>query len=143
MKTFIPKNPGQDRKWVVVDAAGKPVGRLAVEIANLLRGRDKPTYSPQVDTGSFVVVINAGKVKLTGVKEEKKSYKWFSGFRGGLKTMSASEVRVRKPEYMIRHAVKGMLPRNLISRQIYRHLKVYEGAEHPHAAQQPQTVELL
>ena len=118
MKTFVPKNPGENRRWVVVDAEGKSLGRLAVVIANALRGKDRPTFAPQIDTGDFVIVINAAKVRLTGRKEEQKKY-------------------MRYPDRIIRHAVHGMLPKNHMAIQMMRRLKVYAGAEHPHAAQQP------
>ena len=143
MKTFIAKDPGQNREWVLVDADGKPLGRLAVGIANILRGRTKPTFTPHVDTGDFVVVINAQKVRLTGRKEEQKTYRRYSGYRGGLKEVKASVVRERHPERMIQSAVKGMLPRNKLSKQMFRRLKVYAGDEHPHAAQQPQAVNVV
>jgi len=143
MKTFMPKNPGQDRDWLVVDATDKPVGRLAVEIANLLRGRDKPTYTPHIDTGCFVIVTNAEKVKLSGTKEEKKIYQRYTGYRGGLREVTAAVMRTKKPEYIVKHAVKGMLPGNNLARQMYRRLKVYAGSEHPHVAQNPRAVELI
>ena len=143
MKSTVAKNPGKDREWLVVDADGKPLGRLAAKIADVLRGKNKPTFTPQVDTGDFVVVINAEKVKLTGRKEEQKLYKRYSGWRGGLKETTAAAVRERHPDRMVRHAVKGMLPKNHLSRQVFRRLKVYAGSDHPHTAQQPKTVELL
>ncbi len=143
MKSTLPKDPGSDREWILVDAANKPLGRLAVEIANILRGKNKPTFSPQVDTGEFVIVVNAEKVKLTGRKEEQKIYKRYSGWRGGLKQVVAKEVRAKHPERMITQAVKGMLPKNNLSRKTLGRLKVYAGAEHPHAAQQPVLKELV
>ena len=143
MKSTLPKDPGSDREWILVDAANKPLGRLAVEIANILRGKNKPTFSPQVDTGEFVIVVNAEKVKLTGRKEEQKIYKRYSGWRGGLKQVVAKEVRAKHPERMITQAVKGMLPKNNLSRKTLGRLKVYAGAEHPHAAQQPILKELV
>ena len=143
MKTFVPKNPGEIRDWLLVDVADKPLGRIAVEISNSLRGKGKPTFTPHVDTGDFVVVINAEKVKLTGKKEELKLYQSYSGYRGGLKKVPASFVRERHPERMIMKAVKGMLPKNNLSRTILKRLKVYSGSEHPHAAQDPKIVELV
>lgn len=141
MKSFVAKDAGTDREWLVVDAAEKPLGRLAVKIADALRGKDKPTFTPHVDTGCFVVVINAEKVKLTGGKDDKKTYRRYTGFRGGLKEETAAAVRSRRPEFLIEHAVKGMLPKNNLSRKMISRLKVYAGADHPHVAQQPHTVE--
>ncbi len=137
MKTFIPKDPGENRRWLVVDAAGKPLGRLAVEIANALRGKDQPTFTPWVDTGAFVVVTNAAKVKLTGNKEQDKIYQHFTGYRGGLYETTAEEMRAKHPDWMIKKAVEGMLPGNTLARGMMRRLKVYAGAEHPHEAQNP------
>jgi len=141
MKTFLPKDPGDGRKWLLVDADGKTLGRLAVRIADALRGKDRPTFSPQVDTGDFVVVINAEKVKLTGRKEDQKMYKRYSGYRGGLKETKASVLRARHPDRMITLAVRGMLPKNNLCRGMVRRLKVYAGNEHPHEAQGPQKVD--
>ena len=143
MKSFIAKNPGAAREWVVVDAADKPLGRLAAKVADVLRGKDKPTFTPHVDSGSFVVVINAQKVKLTGRKEDQKIYQHYTGYRSGLKETPASVMRERHPERMIELAVRGMLPKNKLSRKILRHLKVYVGAEHPHEAQGAKAVELV
>lgn len=142
MKTFLPKDPGTDREWFVIDATGVPVGRLGVKVANVLRGKDKPTFSPQVDTGAFVVVVNADKVKLTGAKEEKKQYARYTGFRGGHREVPAAVVRARHPERLIQSAVKGMLPKNRLCRHMFSRLKVYAGAEHPHAAQSPRALDL-
>jgi len=125
-----------------VDATDKSLGRLAARVAVILRGKDKPTFSPQVDTGEFVVVINAQKVKLTGRKEEQKLYSRYSGFRGGLKQVPASVVRERNPERMIKNAVRGMLPRNRLARSMFKRLKVYAGEDHPHAAQGPRKIEI-
>lgn len=143
MKSFLPEDPGQDREWHVIDAAGKPVGRVAVRISNLLRGRNKPTYSPQVDTGAFVVVINAEKIKLTGRKEQTKTYQRFSRWPGGLKEFTAAAMRQKHPERIIQEAVKGMLPKNTISRKMFSRLKVYAGDVHPHAAQSPSKIEII
>ena len=142
MRSYIAKDPGDDRPWHLVDADGTPLGRLAVEIANILRGKHRPTFTPHVDTGDFVVVINAEKVKLTGRKEEQKIYQRYSGHRGGLKEIQASEMRERHPDRLVKLAVKGMLPKNNLSRKMISRLKVYAGTEHPHAAQQPAAVEL-
>lgn len=142
MKTFMPKEADIVREWFVVDATDKPAGRLAVVIADVLRGRNKPTYTPHVDTGAFVVVVNAEKIKLTGNKEEKKIYQDFSGYNSGLKESTAKEIRERNPERIIEQAVKGMLPTNRQTRQTLKRLKVYTGSSHPHAAQQTQPLEL-
>jgi large subunit ribosomal protein L13 len=143
MKSFMPKDAGTDREWVLVDAAGKPLGRVAVVISDILRGKTKPTFTPHVDTGDFVVVINAEKVKLTGKKEDQKVYQRYSGYRGGLKEVPVATVRERHPERMIQLAVKGMLPKNTLSRKLASRLKVYAGAEHPHEAQNPRKIELV
>lgn len=138
MRTYSAK-PGEiDRHWFVVDAADIELGRLATRVATVLRGKHKPTFTPHVDTGDFVVVINAEKVKLTGRKMDQKRYHRYSGYPGGLRTLDARTVRETDPERMIMQAVKGMLPKNRLSRQVIRKLKVYGGAEHPHSAQKPQ-----
>jgi large subunit ribosomal protein L13 len=141
MKTFVPKEADIQRDWFVVDATDKPAGRLAVVIANVLRGRNKPTYTPHVDTGDFVVVVNADKIKLTGNKEEKKIYQDYSGYSSGRTETKAKDIRERNPERIIVQAVKGMLPTNRMSRQTIKRLKVYAGAEHPHTAQQVKELE--
>ncbi len=138
MKTSIPKEHEIERRWRLVDADGQPAGRLAAAIADILRGKDKPTFTPHVDTGDFVVVVNAAKVKLSGRKEDQKIYKHYTGFPGGLKEATARVVRERHPERIITQAVKGMLPKNRLSRQMLTRLKVYAGAEHPHEAQRPE-----
>jgi large subunit ribosomal protein L13 len=138
MKTFVAENIENSlREWILIDAADKPLGRLAVTIANSLRGKDKVTFTPQVDTGAFVVVINADKVKLTGRKEQQKIYSRFTGYRSGLKEMTAAALRARHPEQLVQLAVRGMLPRNHQSRTMFKRLKVYAGKDHPHAAQKP------
>jgi large subunit ribosomal protein L13 len=142
MKSFVAKDPGPDREWVVVDAKDRPLGRLAVEIVKVLRGKNRPTFTPHVDTGGFVIVINAEKVKLTGRKEQQKTYERFSGFPGGLKIIKVSVVRQKHPDRLIRLAVKGMLPKTHLSRKLFRRLKVYAGDQHPHAAQKPRVLEL-
>ena len=142
MKTFMPNEADIKREWFVVDATDKPAGRLAVVIADVLRGRNKPTYTPHVDTGAFVVVLNADKVKLSGNKEEKKIYQDYSGFSSGLTETKAKDIREKNPERIIEQAVKGMLPTNRQSRQTLKRLKVYAGPSHPHEAQQVQPLEL-
>lgn len=142
MKTTLPKVSELDPKWVVVDADGKVLGRLAVEIARILRGKNKPTYTPHLDTGDYVVVINAEKVVLTGNKEEDKMYQTFSGYRGGQKEISVARVRATHPERLVEMAVKGMLPKNRLGRQLQAKLKVYAGSEHPHGAQNPEAISI-
>lgn len=143
MKSFAAADLATDHEWLLVDAEDQPLGRLAVKIADVLRGKHKPTFTPNVDTGDFIVVINADKVKLTGKKEEQKIYHRYTGFRGGLKETNAAAMRQRHPDRLIKLAVKGMLPKNNLSRQMFTKLKVYAGQEHPHDAQQPRKVELL
>lgn len=142
MKTTLVKDQDVRRQWYLVDATDKTVGRLAVKIANVLRGRNKPTFAPQSDTGDFVVVINADKARFTGSKEDQKVYTRFSGYPGGLKRIPVRVMRQQHPDYLITHAVKGMLPKNHLARRILSRLKVYAGAEHPHKAQNPQVLEL-
>ena len=136
MKTYFARNEDPiEKKWVLVDASGKILGRMATEIADILRGKNKPVYTPHVDTGDFVVVVNAEKVQLTGKKWDQKFYYRHSGYVGGIKAQSAKEVLEKKPETLIRHAVKGMLPKNRLGRKMINKLKVYRGPEHPHEAQ--------
>lgn len=142
MKSFIAKNPGTERDWLVIDAADQPVGRLAVRIADALRGKDKPTFTPHIDMGAFVVVINAEKVTLSGRKDEQKLYKHYTGFRSGLKELSADVMRAKHPERIVELAVRGMLPKNNLSRSAFRRLKVYAGSEHPHESQHPRELTL-
>jgi large subunit ribosomal protein L13 len=137
MKTFIPKNPGETRGWKLVDATDKPLGRLAVHIANTLRGKTGPAFTPSVDTGDFVIVVNAEKVRLTGRKLEQKEYQRYSGWRGGLKRFSAETMLDKHPDRVIMEAVRGMLPKNNIGHWMLTRMKVYRGPEHPHAAQKP------
>jgi len=137
MKTYLPKNSLDQRKWHVVDADGAILGRLAVQIANILRGRNKAVYTPHLDAGDFVVVINAEKVKVTGKKETDKEFMSYSGWKGGEKYASVEQVRARHPEKLITHAVRGMVPKNRLGRVLMTKLKVYKGAQHPHSAQQP------
>jgi large subunit ribosomal protein L13 len=142
MKTSFLKESEIHRTWHLVDADGKTLGRLSVKIANLLRGRGKPTFARHVDTGDFVVVINADKVKLTGRKDSLKTYTVFTGYRGGQYEIPLAQVRQRHPDRIITHAVKGMMPRTHLSRTILKRLKVYAGTEHPHVAQKPVPVDL-
>jgi large subunit ribosomal protein L13 len=140
MKTFSAKASEVPHKWWVIDASDQVLGRVAVKAANLLRGKEKAVFTPHVDTGDFVIVINAEKVRLTGKKEEQKSYMSFSGYVGGHKSENVRARRARHPELVIERAVRGMIPHNRLGRRVYRKLKVYRGNSHPHAAQQPQTV---
>jgi large subunit ribosomal protein L13 len=142
MKTYVANSNDRERHWYVVDAEGQNLGRLSTQIADLLRGKRKPTYTPHVDTGDFVVVINAEKISVTGNKRTEKRYYRHSGYPGGLKSRTLSEMLDRRPEEVLRIAVKGMLPRNRLARRQITKLKVYAGPDHPHAAQQPQTLEL-
>ena len=130
------------REWWVVDAAGQPLGRVASKVASVLRGKHKPTFTPHVDTGDFVVVINAAQVKATGQKMSQKMYYTHSGYIGSIKSIALKDALVKNAEMPIKHAVKGMLPKNVLGRQLLRKLKVYTGAEHPHAAQNPQPLAL-
>ena len=143
MKTFSAKASEVSRKWWIIDAKDQVLGRVAVKAANLLRGKEKAIFTPHCDTGDFVVVINAGKVRVTGKKEEQKHFMSFSGFVGGHKTENVRARRVRHPELLIEHAVRGMIPHNCLGRDVYRKLKVYRGDLHPHAAQQPVPVSSL
>lgn len=142
MKTTIPKETDIQRAWYLVNASDKVLGRLAVKIANIVRGKNKSIFTPHIDTGDFVVVINAGKVKLTGKKEDQKMYVNYSGYRGGLKQTKASVIRERNPERMIYDAVRRMLPKNRLMRKAINRLKVYAGDQHPHEAQNPQLIEM-
>jgi len=142
MKTYIPKPSEIGRKWYLVNAEGKILGRLSSRIAQILSGKDKPTYTPHLDVGDFVVVINAEKVKVTGNKEEKKIYYWHSGYPGGLKERTYQELLDKKPQDIIRKAVRGMLPKSKLGRQMFQKLKVYAGPQHPHQAQKPEQLDL-
>ena len=141
-KTSLPSADSLDRTWYVVDAADQTLGRLASEVARVLRGKNKPTYTPHLDTGDFVVVINAEKVRVSGNKPTQKLYRRHSGRPGGMKTETFAHLQARLPERIVETAVKGMLPHNALGRQLFRKLKVYKGAEHPHAAQNPQPLAL-
>tara|TARA_B100001105_G_scaffold223003_1_gene191453 strand:+ start:4512 stop:4940 length:429 start_codon:yes stop_codon:yes gene_type:complete len=142
MKTYSAKPHEVDQKWLLVDAEGQTLGRMATAIATRLRGKHKPEYTPHIDTGDFVVVINADKVRVTGNKAKDKIYHSHSGFPGGLKSISFERLLGKAPERVIKQAVKGMLPRNSLGRAMFKKLKVYAGAEHPHTAQQPESVHL-
>lgn len=141
-KTYLPTKETADRKWYVVDAEGQRLGRLASEIASILRGKNKPVFTPHLDTGDFVVVINAEKVEVTGRKRTEKLYRRHSGRPGGMKTETFDKLQARLPERIIETAVKGMLPKNSLGRQQFTKLKVYAGAEHPHQAQQPEVLSI-
>ena len=142
MKTFVAKESEVERKWYLVDAQDKVLGRLATQIAVRLRGKHKPVFTPHVDTGDFVVVVNAEKVTLTGQKWDKKIYYHHSGYIGGLKEITAGKLREKKPEDILRFAVRRMLPRNVLGRRQLKKLKIYTGPEHPHEAQQPEKWEI-
>ncbi|HYO83201.1 MAG TPA: 50S ribosomal protein L13 [Bryobacteraceae bacterium] len=137
MNTPFPSGETRDRKWLVFDADGVVLGRLATRVAMILMGKHKPTYTPFIDTGDHVVIVNADKVRLTGRKEEDKLYRTHSGYPGGLKEVQARKMRQRRPERMLELAVQGMLPKNKLGKQMYRKLNVYAGPKHPHQAQQP------
>jgi large subunit ribosomal protein L13 len=140
MKTHLPKVNLDQRKWHVIDAEGVVLGRLAVQVADILRGKNKPVFTPHLDAGDFVVVVNAEKVVLTGKKETKKKYMSYSGWKGGEKYTTVAELRAHHPEMLIHRAVKGMVPKNRLGDVLLTKLKVYKGKEHPHSAQQPATL---
>jgi large subunit ribosomal protein L13 len=142
MKTYQAKKEEIDHKWYLINAEGRVLGRLSTELAKILKGKNKPTYTPHVDTGDFVVVVNAGKVTLTGRKLKDKIYFHHTGYPGGIKQISAEKLLAKKPTEMVRMAVRGMLPKNSLGRQMLRKLKVYSGPNHPHEAQKPIPLEL-
>jgi len=142
MKTYVATPADRERNWLVVDASGRTLGRLATQIADALRGKRKPTYTPHVDTGDFVIVVNAEKIAVTGNKRTDKRYYRHSGYPGGLRSRSLNDMLERRPEEVIRLAVKGMMPRNRLARKQLTKLKVYAGPDHPHVAQQPQPMEI-
>jgi large subunit ribosomal protein L13 len=142
MKTFSAKNEEVKRDWYLIDASGKTLGRLASEIARRLKGKHKPEYTPHVDTGDYIIVVNAGKVTVTGNKMKDKIYQQHTGYMGNLKTISFEKLREKNPARVIEVAVKGMLPKNPLGRAMFRKLKVYAGAEHQHSAQQPKPLEI-
>ncbi|NEP16815.1 MAG: 50S ribosomal protein L13 [Leptolyngbya sp. SIO4C1] len=139
-KTYVPPAGGLEQKWYVVDAADQRLGRLATTVAGILRGKNKPTYTPNMDTGDFVIVINADKVDVTGKKRFEKLYRRHSGRPGGMKVETFQQLQNRIPERIVEKAVKGMLPKNALGRKLFTKLKVYAGPEHPHQAQQPETL---
>jgi large subunit ribosomal protein L13 len=142
MKTYVATPESRERNWLVVDATGKTLGRLATQIADILRGKRKPEYTPHVDTGDFVIVVNAERISVTGNKRAEKRYYRHSGYPGGLRSRTLEEMLARRPEEVIRLAVKGMLPRTRLGRAQLRKLKVYAGPDHPHAAQKPEPLEV-
>jgi len=142
LKTYMAKPAEIDRKWYVIDADGQTLGRLASEVASILRGKHKAIYTPHVDTGDFVIIINADKIQMTGNKLNDKMYRHYSGYPGGLKEVTYGTLLAKKPEKAIEAAVKGMLPHNRLGRAMYKKLKVYRGSEHPHQAQKPELREL-
>ena len=142
MNSYVQKKETIERKWYVIDAEGKPLGRVASKAAHILRGKHKPTYTPNIDCGDFVIIVNAEKAILTGNKLDKKMYYNHSGYPGGLRERTAREMQERYPIEMVERAVKGMLPHNRLGRQMYRKLFVYTGSEHPHTAQKPEVMEV-
>lgn len=142
MKTFLAKKETVQPKWYLIDAEGQVLGRLAVKVANIIRGRNKPTYTPSVDTGDYVVIVNAEKIVLTGKKEEQKTYMSFSGFVGGHRTRTVPQLRAKRPEFLLEHAVKGMLPKNRLADKMLTKLRIFAGPSHDHVAQNPETIAL-
>jgi large subunit ribosomal protein L13 len=142
MRTYFPKKGDIEPRWFIIDADGKVLGRISTMIANILSGKNKPTYTPFLDTGDHVIVINAEKIRLTGKKETDKMYRHHSGYPGGLKSTEARFIRAEKPETMIEEAVWGMLPKSKLGRKMLKKLKVYRGTNHPHQAQQPEQIEV-
>jgi len=141
-KTSLPSTDSLDRQWYLVDAENQTLGRLASEVASVLRGKNKPSYTPHLDTGDFVIVINADKIRVSGNKPTQKIYRRHSGRPGGMKTETFAHLQARLPERIVEKAIKGMLPHNALGRQLFRKLKVYKGSEHPHGAQQPTVLAL-
>jgi large subunit ribosomal protein L13 len=141
-RTFVPKQNRQNQKWFLIDADGRPLGRLATRVATTLRGKDSPLFTPHLDMGAYVIVVNAAKVALSGKKLLSKKYYSYSGYPGGLKEVAVSKMLERHPQRVIEKAVKGMLPRNRLGRRLNRKLFVYAGKDHPHAAQKPEKIEI-
>jgi len=141
-KTSVPSQDSIDRQWFLVDAENQTLGRLATEVASLLRGKTKPNFTPHLDTGDFVIVVNAEKIKVTGRKPDQKLYRRHSGRPGGMKVENFKSLQARIPERIVEKAIKGMLPHTRLGRQLFNKLKVYKGSEHPHAAQEPKTLKL-
>jgi large subunit ribosomal protein L13 len=142
MKSFIAKPHEVERKWYVVDAAGKNLGRLSTEVASILRGKKKPIYTPHVDTGDYVIIINAEKITVTGKKMENKIYKRHTGHPGGLREVTMEKLLAQKPEEVLKHSIRGMMPKGTLGRQMFGKLKVYAGPEHDHAAQKPEVLDI-
>lgn len=142
MKSYMAKPQDIEHKWYVVDATDRPLGRIASEVAKVLRGKHKPTFTPHMDTGDFVIILNADKVKLTGKKWQNKKYYHHSGYPGGLKEITYDKLRAKSPEMILQLAIKGMLPKNTLGRAQLKKLKIYAGAEHPHQAQQPEELKI-
>ncbi len=142
MKTYMAKPAEIDRKWYIIDASGQVLGRLASEVALMLKGKHKPTYTPHVDTGDYIIIINADKIQLTGDKLQQKKYRYYTGYPGGLKEVDYQTMLRKRPEKAIEIAVKGMLPHNRLGRKMFKKLKVYRGDQHPHQAQKPEYREL-
>jgi len=142
MKTLVPKEDQIERRWFLVDAEGQVLGRMATKIARTLRGKDKPTFTPHLDTGDFIIVINAEKVRVTGAKEDQKTYFHYTGYPRGARFETLRRLRQRRPEEIVRRAVKGMLPKNRLGRALFSKLKVYAGPDHPHEAQKPAVLEI-
>lgn len=142
MRSFVPSAGTVERQWHVIDAEGQVLGRVATEAARLLQGKHKPVYTPHIDTGDHVVIVNAASVRLTGQKEEQKLYRYHSGYEGGVREERAKDLRARRPERIVEEAVRGMLPKTKLGDAMYRKLKVYAGPDHPHAAQKPSTLEV-
>jgi large subunit ribosomal protein L13 len=140
MSTVVPSGKDVQRNWIVIDAGENVLGRIATEAARILMCKHKPTYTPYLDQGDHVIIVNAGKVRLTGKKEEQKVYRYHSGYPGGLREVGAARMRAVRPAKMVEEAVKGMLPKTKLGKQMYRKLKVYAGEHHPHAAQQPKAL---
>ena len=141
MKTYLPKVNVNERKWHVIDADGAVLGRLAAQVADVLRGKNKPVYTPHLDAGDFVIVVNADKVRVTGKKETAKEYMTYSGWKGGEKYATVAQIRAKHPEKLITHAVKGMMPKNRLGRVLLTKLKVFKGPKHPHTAQKPEPLQ--
>ena len=142
MKTLSISTEQATREWVIVDATDHAVGRLATRVATILRGKNKATYTPHADTGDFVIIINSDKIKLTGNKWDDKVYNWHTGYMGGIKSINARDLHKKDPTAIVSKAVKGMLPRGPLGRQLYKKLKVYAGTDHPHAAQDPKAIDI-
>jgi large subunit ribosomal protein L13 len=142
LKTYSPKPADVERKWYIVDAQDAVLGRLAVKVANVVRGKHKPMWAPHADVGDFVVIINADKVRMTGRKEDTKVYYHHSGYPGGLKATPFRRMQAKRPEFIISEAIRGMLPSNRLGRKVLKHVKIYASAEHPHAAQSPEKLDI-